>query len=250
MEVHHSSGSNHQPKKWEEYLKEFLMIFLAVTLGFISENIREHITDVEKEKHYITSIISDLKEDTTNLRQILEFDRRQVKGVDSILKLSHSNMAIDSNRKSFYRFATRYLFAASTFKSSDATLQQLKSTGDFRLIAKDHVADSLTKYDSSVHNIYSQGDYYNNYFKEILSRLDDLTDITILSDTSYVKKGKITDKPLPLFRHSEENLPTLFNKIYLFKSIESYYNEAFLKTELEDAKNLIVYLKKEYDIHD
>ena len=191
MEVHHSSGSNHNPKKWEEYL----MIFLADTLGFIAENIREHITDVGKEKHYITSIISDLKEDTTNLRQIIEFDRRQVKGVDSILKLSHSNMAIDSNRKSFYRFATRYLFASSTFKSSDATLQQLKSTGDCRLIAKDHVADSLTKYDTGVHNIYDQGEYYNSYFKEILSGLDNLTDMTILSDTFYIKRGKYRISP-------------------------------------------------------
>jgi hypothetical protein len=37
MEVHHH-GHIHENKKWKEYLFEFLMIFLAVTLGFFVEN--------------------------------------------------------------------------------------------------------------------------------------------------------------------------------------------------------------------
>lgn len=32
-------------KKFKEYFWEFLMIFLAVTLGFLAENIRASITD-------------------------------------------------------------------------------------------------------------------------------------------------------------------------------------------------------------
>ena len=38
MEVHHHS---HHPKKWKEYITEFLMLFLAVTLGFLAEYLRE-----------------------------------------------------------------------------------------------------------------------------------------------------------------------------------------------------------------
>ena len=43
MEVHHHPDLHHEKKKWKEYFLEFLMIFLAVTLGFIAENIRESI---------------------------------------------------------------------------------------------------------------------------------------------------------------------------------------------------------------
>ena len=32
MEVHHHS---HHPKKWKEYVTEFLMLFLAVSMGFV-----------------------------------------------------------------------------------------------------------------------------------------------------------------------------------------------------------------------
>jgi hypothetical protein len=105
MEVHHHPDINHKPKKWKEYFLEFLMIFLAVTLGFIAENLREHITDRVKERQYIAGFIRNVKDDTASLRHVIEFDQQQVKGVDSMLKLSHVNMAIDSNRKSFYYMA-------------------------------------------------------------------------------------------------------------------------------------------------
>jgi len=248
MEVHHHPDIHHKPKKWKEYFLEFLMIFLAVTLGFIAENLREHITDSAKEKQYITGFIRNVKDDTANLRHVIEFDKRQVKGVDSMLKLAHANMAIDSNRKSFYYIAIKYFYNSSSFKSNDATLQQLKSTGDYRLIEKDHVADSLTKYDADIHNIYSQGGYYEAYFKEILSRLDELTDMTIFTDTSFVKNGKMMNKPFPQLRDDNGKLPTLFNKIFDFSVITSSYAENYLKPQLENSKSIIAFLQKEYDI--
>ncbi|MGN6246796.1 MAG: hypothetical protein ACTHNG_00485 [Ginsengibacter sp.] len=58
MEVHHHPHV--EKKNFKEYFLEFLMIFLAVTLGFFAENIRENIVKREKEKHYIENIIADL----------------------------------------------------------------------------------------------------------------------------------------------------------------------------------------------
>ncbi len=48
MEVHHHPHV--EKKNFKEYFLEFLMIFLAVTLGFFAENVREHIGDASKEK--------------------------------------------------------------------------------------------------------------------------------------------------------------------------------------------------------
>ena len=49
MEVHHHPDLHHKKKKIKEYFLEFLMIFLAVTLGFIAENVREKRDDTEIE---------------------------------------------------------------------------------------------------------------------------------------------------------------------------------------------------------
>ena len=250
MEVHHHPDIHHKPKKWKEYFIEFVMIFLAVTLGFIAENLREHLTDKVKEKQYIEGFIHNVKDDTANFRHVIKSDRQQLKGIDSMLKLFHVNMDVDSSRKLFYYFATQYLYNSSSFRSNDATLQQLKSTGDYRLIEKDHVADSLTKYDADIQSIHIQGDYYQAYFKEILSRLDEVIDITVWGDTSFVKEGKMMNKQFPPLRDDNGKLPTLFNKLFVFKIITNAYTENYLEPQLENAKHLIAFLKKEYDIKD
>ena len=42
MEVHHHPHVPTHSKPWKEYVLEGLMIFIAVTLGYGAENIREH----------------------------------------------------------------------------------------------------------------------------------------------------------------------------------------------------------------
>ena len=67
MEVHHHPDLHHKKKNFKEYFLEFLMIFLAVTMGFFAENIRENISDRHKENKYMHSLAEDLKKDTAAL---------------------------------------------------------------------------------------------------------------------------------------------------------------------------------------
>src|SRR5436190_23269722 len=69
MEVHHHPHLHHKPKKWKEYFLEFLMIFLAVTLGFFAENIREHYVENERTEEYARSLYDDLKVDTATIQR-------------------------------------------------------------------------------------------------------------------------------------------------------------------------------------
>lgn len=157
MEVHHHPDMEHKPKHFKEYFLEFVMIFLAVTMGFIAESIREHFTDRSTEKEYIHGFISNVETDTARLAGVLNFDRQQLTGIDSFLLLAHAPMADNNNRKEFYRLFVKYLYTSTSFKSNDATLQQLKNTGDYRLIIRDHAADSLAQYDSDINGIYTEG---------------------------------------------------------------------------------------------
>ena len=65
MEVHHHPHV--EKKNFKEYLLEGLMIFLAVSMGFIAENIREGVTERQKEQEYIESIVEDLSTDQQNI---------------------------------------------------------------------------------------------------------------------------------------------------------------------------------------
>jgi hypothetical protein len=219
-------------------------------MGFIAENIREHLSDRSKEKQYIASFIRNLRDDTANLEHVIRFDKYQVKGTDSMLRLAHLDMSKQSDLRSFYELAFAYFYSSASFKSNDVTLQELKSTGDYRLMEKDHVADSLSKYDAEIRGIYEQGAYYETYFKEILSRLDEITDLTVLIDTTYMKKGKLTDKTLPPLRNDGNKLPTFFNKVLAFRVITNSYEEYELEPQMDHAVSLLKYLKKEYHLNE
>ena len=80
MEVHHHS---HHPKKWKEYITEFIMLFAAVTLGFFAENQREHLVESHREQQYMQSFYEDLKNDTSTLNNIVRYDTVQIGKLDT-----------------------------------------------------------------------------------------------------------------------------------------------------------------------
>jgi len=66
MEVHHHTAPKKE-KHFKHYLFEFLMLFLAVSAGFLVENQRVHIVENKREKIFIKSFVEDLKQDTANI---------------------------------------------------------------------------------------------------------------------------------------------------------------------------------------
>ncbi len=249
MEVHHHPHLPHgEKKKLNEYFLEFLMIFLAVTMGFIAENLREHISDRSKESEYVISYIEGLKSDTANLKHVIDFGNKVNTGLDSIITMSRKNMSDITNQRLFYTFAYRYLFQYTVFKSDDYVMQQLKNSGGLRLIEKDHVADSLSSYDASTEGTYSQADVYINVFKDIVNIEQEMLDFTLLTDTSYIKNFTPTQKQLPLFAVDPAKMKLFFNKVVSLKFITYFYDNQLLQTQLQFANRLILFLQKEYGL--
>jgi len=60
MEVHKHPHHVTHKKKWGEYLLEFFMIFFAVFMGFVAENIREHSVEKRNAKDYLKAYRNDL----------------------------------------------------------------------------------------------------------------------------------------------------------------------------------------------
>src|SRR6188768_901067 len=76
MEVHHHA--NTPRKKWTHYLWEFLMLFLAVFCGFLTENLREHRVERQRGRQYIQSFYQDLKTDTGRFTMLIRsFEERR-----------------------------------------------------------------------------------------------------------------------------------------------------------------------------
>ncbi|MBS1530173.1 MAG: hypothetical protein JSU01_07695, partial [Bacteroidetes bacterium] len=87
MEVHHHPQLDHNPKPWKEYLLEGLMIFIAVMMGFIAENIREGVSDREHVRELTGQLVQDLKSDTANLNAIYKAETKILAANDSLYDL-------------------------------------------------------------------------------------------------------------------------------------------------------------------
>jgi hypothetical protein len=146
MEVHHHPDLHHKPKPWKEYFLEFLMIFLAVTLGFFAENIREHFTDVRKGKEYAISYKEDLIKDTSIIQTTISTLNKDIAGCDSLnhyLENDRTKKAIDLQK--IYQFNLSALGGFS-FKLTDRTASQLKNSGGMLLLTKKKVVNGILDY--------------------------------------------------------------------------------------------------------
>jgi len=154
MEVHQHT---HTPrKKWTHYFWEFLMLFLAVTLGFFVENQREHYIEHQKEKQFIQSLFNDVKSDTANIAKIIMARTAKERMLDSLSFMMNSPEPVDFV-KQIYPYAILVGRTLSyRFVPNDGTMQQLKNSGALRLIRNRAVVDSIAKYDINVRNMLGQ----------------------------------------------------------------------------------------------
>jgi len=144
MEVHHHPHV--ERKRFKEYFLEFVMIFLAVTLGFFAEGLREHLSDKRIEGQYIVSFVEDLKQDTANFNIVIPASEINLKGVDSLLNSLLAMPYSDSSIRLMYYLKERYADVILPMSYTTRTISQLKNAGGLRFITDKRSSDSINSY--------------------------------------------------------------------------------------------------------
>ena len=143
MEVHHHS---HHPKKWKEYITEFLMLFLAVSLGFMAENIREHQIEKQREIAYLKNVHEDLKLDLINIDNVFNSNTIRLQAMDTLFKIINNNTI--TNEDVYYYI--RNLALRATFESSHVGLDQIKSAGGLRMVKNPEIISGIQEYERAL----------------------------------------------------------------------------------------------------
>lgn len=243
MEVHHHPELPHgEKKRFKEYLLEFVMIFLAVTMGFIAENIREHFSDNSKEHEYIEGFVKNLSIDTLRLKQAIAETSTQNNGIDSLRKVSKDKLTQLPVQDSLFVLTFRYLFYANNFRDDDVTLTQLRNAGGYRLIRNKDVPDTIASYESRVKDL---DDEFTDLFGSIIKareRADAILDL----NAGHNFKQRPTST-LVLISNDKEKIYSYYNGLLEMEiGLNGYKN--MLEDHLKYTRHLIAYLKKQYDI--
>ena len=150
MEVHHHPHV--EKKNFKEYFLEFLMIFLAVTMGFIAETIRENISDREKEHAFMNSLVEDIKDDTSNLNAQQKTFEQRIVLLDSLVDILNSTV-VPLNTNNIYYYA-RLVTKGYAFPVNTRTIDQMKNTGELRVIKNNQVVANIMSYYSEINQIH------------------------------------------------------------------------------------------------
>ena len=124
------------------------MIFLAVFLGFLAENWREHVVDRRREKELMGALVNDLRLDTSQLSDLVRWRNRRGTLLDSTIQFYSTQNFLRVPLRAFEM--SGQLFRLGFFYQNSGTLDQLKNAGDFRLIRCHQIIDSIEKYDREV----------------------------------------------------------------------------------------------------
>lgn len=229
------------------YFFEFLMLFLAISLGFFVENKREQIVENHRENQYMRSLVKDLGQDISNIESFISNKESKNQIADTLTSLLLGSQ-YQKHTSMIYYCARRFSIVEFIFHMTDGTLMQLKNSGGLRLIQKKSVVDSLQSY----FNLYQQ--YEDNRQLDFL-QLRDYRETMIKMFDVRIFDRMITNYPVitippgnpPLLNNDRLIINDLLIRLQFSKRI----NLVNIKCTNElkgKARRLIDMVQKEYDL--
>ena len=165
MEVHKHPHHVTHKKEWSEYLLEFFMLFLAVFLGFVAENIREHQVEKDRELEFIKSLTTDLRDDIKSLDSTIAFERVAISRLDTLIYLLNNPTLAKQNGDQLY-YVARVGPRAYFFVNNSRTFDQLKNSGGFRLIRNAEASNNIMDYYNHLGPVRLLEGNYNHEFDD------------------------------------------------------------------------------------
>ena len=146
MEVHHHPHIPTHAKPWKEYLLEGLMIFVAVTLGYGAENVREHYVETKKALISAKNLYVDVTYDSIGYAGIKRNRDRQDSCFE-IINAYYNNNKLDKEIPAVYA-AHGYMSLRMLHQMNTLALDEVKSSGTLKFLESDELKAAIQRYAS------------------------------------------------------------------------------------------------------
>jgi hypothetical protein len=247
MEVHHPHHHS-SPRSFRQYAGEFLMIFLAVTLGFFAENIREHFAEKEKAHQYLEDLVSDLKQDTAKLNASIAFKLRKQQQVDSLINLLLGPER-DAYSKEIYYYA-RMLPIREPFYATEGTLSQMENDGGFRILHNKEIIEKINHYIASKHKIVQIQNLEDNLSVQMRTAANKIFDARVFEamldpekNSAYRYYIRPPEQPAPFTSKEPRELNEYANWVVSINTGQTMNRMLMLQLK-EEATALIIAIEK------
>jgi hypothetical protein len=223
-------------KKVVDHFFDFILLFLAVFCGFMADNWRESMSEHQREKIFIHSLVEDVISDTLESNRTLNRLKMMNSGIDSVL-VALLNPETIENSNNVFKLWTKNL-GLEVFVSNDRTIQQLKSSGELRLIRNKEVSDRIMRYDQTLKRYYTQSDLMYNA----------LTNLTYYSQLfDFINLIKNENDPIPLTEQGKNSLNQAYSHLYLWnRGLTGLIS--YLEVVNMEGKELVTFIQDQYKL--
>lgn len=240
MEVHHHPHV--ERKKFKEYFLEFVMIFLAVLMGFFAENAREHLVEHKRGRQFAQSLLNDLKGDTAALRTAIDNGDRKIKCIDSLFSQIELT-PVHWNDKLLYRYAG-VAGRVRPFEHNSGTYEQMKASGSL-VYFRQELADLLNKYDVQAKKTVAREDiglkYVTDFYNPLQAQIVDSRALIQIQD------GMAPTHELVFRKTDTETIALWINYGAIVQSTQQRTLVEY-STMMAQAGEIISTLKKDYNL--
>ena len=155
MEVQKHPHHVMHKKKWTEYLLEFFMLFLAVFLGFVAENIREKIAETNHAKELAKNLFEEVRNDSIVASQKVANRIKQENAIFNLAKYFKDSSLTKNVSKPFVLnfIYGAYFRTPGLFEPRTAVLEQLKNSGTLRYFKNEELQKSIGDLSVAINNI-------------------------------------------------------------------------------------------------
>lgn len=239
--------SDSKKRGWKGYILEFIMLFLAVSLGFMADNFREKKSERNKEKEYIQSMIEDVEEDRANITEAITMNTQRAQFLDSLLKQSYHFKGSEKEIVDLNQNFVHVLLHPEFFTSAELTIQQLKNAGGMRLIKSKSSINEILRYDTQIKKIENQQLYYENYQNRAIENGVEIFNINEI--VSSLTNPNINTKTIDynLLNDKQSDLKVFGNNVAMYKGVIEFYVRLLERTN-EQGELLVETLKSEYKL--
>jgi hypothetical protein len=240
----------HPPKKWKDYFLDFLMLFLAVTLGFFAENIREYFNNEGIEKRNIELVVDNLRDDVENIKRNIAYNEEKLRLLDTLISFKNTTNLDTLHSERFSYLVTKSIYNP-TFYSNTAAIDQMKYSGSLRLIKNKEILSGIFKYEGLNEYLSTKRAGIvtdDDRWVENASAFLDMQNLASTRGLQFLENSP--SKPEKHLAHNQQNIFIFFNHAILRKSILEMMWLPQMRNQQKNAEALIALLEKEYGIKD
>ena len=251
MEVHHHPTV--EKKNFKEYFLEFIMIFLAVSLGFFAESLREYVSEHKHAKEYAQSMITDLTNDTADLKAYIRYTSKAAGYIDTLSKLLSTGDVKQVPTGKLYWYGL-WGGAHDGFVPHDATFHQMESSGTLRYFTNASLNSDVANYNQLCRTWQKKADADLGIYIEVRKARAKIFEFKYNEITNNIyQAGKASSNRALIDSFMKTNPPLLTYDKTLFNEYLEMIRSRFIHLQIDAAQNLLHHatllideLKKEY----